>query len=464
MSNIKVHRNASGKWAPCGATVRACRYASNPHKEIATTEFKTVNDVFENLENKNNAEEALTEENNGVYSVFVTPENYDKAVNSINKANRKLERQGIAERFTYETEDAERIDPQTGFRHAFKKITLNTPVIKENGWSFVGRIDEIAGDDGNSAFIANSVTGEDINTNYNVESLACEQCGQARSRHKTYILRNEQGQYKQIGSSCVERFLGVKPRGLWAMGTNPVDTQEDDGLSSGGGFGRNNQLCDTKDIVAIALAVSDGGRGYVGANSTSNRTPTRVAVMNHLFGGERNQVEFEQYREQAEQMIANTTFDGNDDYHQNMRTLLAQRDITPRHIGYVASVIPAYARQHRIAQERAARPPKAQGFIGNEGDKLVNVDAVVENISSFQSDYGYHPQTVTMYILRTPDNKLIKWSTASINEKLENVKKGSNLTLKKLTVKGHGNYREEDQTVVKNVTFDINDPVERIEQ
>jgi hypothetical protein len=71
MSNIKVHRNASGKWAPCGATVRACRYASNPHKEIATTEFKTVNDVFENLENKNNAEEALTEENNGVYSVLI---------------------------------------------------------------------------------------------------------------------------------------------------------------------------------------------------------------------------------------------------------------------------------------------------------------------------------------------------------------------------------------------------------
>jgi hypothetical protein len=465
MSDIKLHRNKKGKLVPCNANFRACRYGGiDKHQFVTKTEFKTVNEVFEKLENKTNVEEQ--EETNGVYSVFITPENLEKAINSINKANRKLERQGIEDRFTYELEDVERINPETGYTHSFKKMTINKPVISENGWTFVGRIDEISDDNGNSAYIANSVNGEDINTNYNVNSLVCEHCGRARSRHKTYILRNDQGQYKQIGSSCVEGFLGVRPRGLWALGENPVDNDDYD-PDRNGGFSRTNQLCDTKDVVAIALAVSNGGQGYVSSNNAQDgRTPTKVSVMNYIFGTDRNRepVDFESYRAQAKEMITNTSFEGEQDYQRNMRTLLAQERITPRHIGYVVSLIPAYHRQHRIAQERAARPPKAIGFIGDKDQKLVNVDAVVENISQFESDYGYHRQTVTMYIMRTPDNKVIKWSTTSNDTELNKVKRGSNVTLKRLTVKDFGNYNEEDQTIVKNVKLGVNDPVEHVEE
>jgi len=74
---------------------------------------------------------------------------------------------------------------------------------KYAGWSFLATICHTS--DGN---VVRAIPGYEVPGSYRDGSPCCDHCKQNRQRRDTYIVRNEQGDTKQVGSSCMKDFLG----------------------------------------------------------------------------------------------------------------------------------------------------------------------------------------------------------------------------------------------------------------
>ena len=372
----------------------------------------------------------------------------DNAQKRIDKANKKLERAGIEERFgisdiEYYTESGE-----NGEEFNMVKITINNPPLNVEGWDFVAAVDEAE-----AGFVTRVLPGQELK-GYTPESMTCEHCGQRRSRKATYLLRDADGNYKQVGSSCLESFLGVTPKGLWTLDYDLEETSRmDDGRRISGGVDSTVEL---QKVIALSLAVSDNGDSYM-SNSRAyefGERSTATKVKEVLFGriGGVQESDYSQYMEKANKILIETKFEGNSDYETNMRTVLSGERVRVKHIGYAASVISAYKRQKEanvIKEAKIVSAPK--GFIGTKGEKIANVDAVITKVVQWEANYGYNSKTETMIIMRTPDNKEIKWK-ASGNKDFE---EGQKVTITAATVKDHTVYRENDQTVILRAKLNV---------
>src|SRR5665648_701654 len=186
------------------------------------------------------------------------------AIAKIDAANRKLERAGIDNRFTYQTQEYLKTSTRDAYgylqvSHELRtKLTLSEPEIAYNGWQFVAALDATE-----HGFIARTAPGQDLQ-GCRAATQACDHCGKARHRNSTYIVKNAAGDRKQIGSNCLEPFLGVKPKGLWALEWD-LDLEEpaarDDYDASGSGGG--SDAIPVRHLIATAMPVSDGGKGFM---------------------------------------------------------------------------------------------------------------------------------------------------------------------------------------------------------
>src|SRR5665648_1268366 len=115
------------------------------------------------------------------------------AIAKIDAANRKLERAGIDNRFTYQTQ--EYLQKSTRDAYGYPqvsyelrtKLTLSEPAIAYNGWQFVAALDATE-----HGFIARTAPGQDLE-GWRPDTQACDHCGKARHRNSTYIVKNAAG-------------------------------------------------------------------------------------------------------------------------------------------------------------------------------------------------------------------------------------------------------------------------------
>lgn len=421
-------------------------------RQLENADWMEQERLTQQLEEGVDLRERLEAAQNDPTTITFPASRLQEAEARIAKANRKLERSGIEERFTFTTEEFVETH-EDGSRYQMIRLTLNTPTIKENGWQFIASVDKAA--DGTP--LTRVIPGQELN-GYRPDSMLCEHCGSRRHRKTTYLVKNAQGEYKQVGSNCLESFLGVRPRGLWALNFDP---QEDGNLiDAEGRIHRSSadRLIPTEDAVAIALAASEGGERFITASRArdTGQTSTSQEVSSYLFNSRSNGPDYDvdAFRDRAKEIINSTAFTGNSDYETNMRTLMNQEDITPRQLGMVVSVISANRRQ-QVQQERAERP-RSVGYVAPVGETVSNVPAKVKRIRSFTSDYGYPPKTGTIFILTTPDNQEIKWATTSSNDTLSALNENDEVIIAKMKVKKHSSFNEDDQTIVSNVKMEKN--------
>lgn len=80
------------------------------------------------------------------------------------------------------------------------------------GWKFLASIETVDRVDG---VARNRVNGpgldEQVARGYITMEQKCDHCGHNRKRNQTYIVQNEAGEVKQIGSSCLRDYMGVDP-------------------------------------------------------------------------------------------------------------------------------------------------------------------------------------------------------------------------------------------------------------
>lgn len=282
----------------------------------------------------------------------------------------------------------------------------------------------------------------------------CDQCHKARRRDRSFIVQHEDGRVNVVGSSCLADFLGHKSPEQVVNGcywlTDVVDgLDEEFGFSSGGG---GQRYFAPLEVLRVAFHLAANG-GYRPAKFENKSTASEVfATLLPPI----------QAREAAEKLLAeiteattekaraaiewakNTTEDS--DFMNNIRVVAGSEWVSTKSIGMTCAIVPAYDRDAIKRTEKAARPVSAHFGVVKERKPLG--EATVLHIHSFETQYGWQ----CIYLFLLADGNVAKWKTSS---DIENVGKGSQVIIKKATIKAHEEYQGTAQTVLTRVELEL---------
>jgi len=463
---MRYHVNPKGEVRICRAEVGHCRYGEEGHGD---TFDETLKMYEESMKDKNLPTEYLRDEEQEEdpeekYTYTYSESRYFQAIKNIEKANRRLEKAGISERFEYEVSERMVTSQLEGMLFPVSKkvydLTLNKPLIGQEGYTFQAVVNQEEG-----GMIMSTAKNTDLK-GWRPDSLKCEHCGISRPRSKTYIIKGPDGKLHQIGSSCVQSYLGIKPEGLWSLTFDPTpkETDDSDPLIFSKDSAHSYHL-PVKDVLAISLAVTNGGKAYVSASAWDG-VPTKQLVADVLYGGRNvDQAWREEMFAKAQEYSNNgeidkvkeyiNTLDSQSDYGANLQALSKSDWFSPKHTGLLASaVVGPYREEMKLA---AAEARKKKGETFTHGHYLTPKEkipkgtkfTVMENKVRLQAGYGYYDNdhNASQMIMKDEEGHQIVWWA---NKELD-YKPGDEITVSSGSVKYHGEYNGVDQTIITRV-------------
>lgn len=140
---------------------------------------------------------------NNTYEIY--EQNLSTLVSKLERLNRKLARinvQQLTWKQTGERFEALLDDPAKKIR--FIKLEVDGLIPSQNGWNFVATL--VHTDEGN---IVRSVPGYTVPVEFRDKPTWCDHCKCNRVRRDTYIVQHEDGRIMQVGSNCLEDFIGA---------------------------------------------------------------------------------------------------------------------------------------------------------------------------------------------------------------------------------------------------------------
>lgn len=182
------------------------------------------------------------------------------------------------------------------------EVEFSGSIPKIDGFQFLAKIDHTKGKDGtysnllNTAGSASEEILENLGTNFHVCTPNCDHCEKPRARNTTYLVRNpEDGDIKQIGSTCVDDFIGTKTlkqiMGAFDMHAMFLDDEYYDELDRDYvRGGASPTWFPIKTYLAMASYLTDT-IGFVKADSYDPK-PTRQVILEEISrpGSQNNSV------------------------------------------------------------------------------------------------------------------------------------------------------------------------------
>ena len=280
----------------------------------------------------------------------------------------------------------------------------------------------------------------DLSAFYDVEQR-CDHCGQKRRRVKTIVVEAQDGRQMQVGTTCVQPYLGVDPEAILAA-TNAWHTIMEEARRWDSAGIRQHMLLEPRGVLTIA-AMMIREYGWVSRSKAKENplayTPTADLVSGWIFALHRD--EREEHPTDADRKLAEKVLEWmsgletDNDYKYNLWALSQMESWLPHHIPLATSAVAAYLRE----QEEKARAEQAgSDWIGTPGQKL-EVEATYQGGPVFETQWG------TMYIHRfvDDDGNVIIWKTGKRLDLAE-----GDMAVITGKVKAHDTYRGIRQTVL----------------
>lgn len=361
-------------------------------------------------------------------------------------SNRKLERAGSDDRFTFTVKNSSRNDNGTIVQVA--DITLDQPTISIGDFDFLAYHQRA--ENGN---FTTSAQGRDV---ADPTDSRCDHCHQNRHRSHLYTVQDRNtGETFQVGSSCLELFFGMRPKGLWALEADEDLDFEDIEYAEGDFRNVGSTAYDADDVLVAAYRATKNGTEYIsrdkamysGARATADVVSEALA---HAGESKPPTAEELAFVERAKKRLETL---GDEEYERNLKAVLAenedgQRIVGHKHIGLAASVVSVIARDDRDKNRAAAREAAAdrwpKSFYAAPGTQLDKLEVKVAGVKRIPTDFG----TMTIVDFEAPDGHLISWKTGS-EVKFE----PGDSTLLRAKVADNTVYQGQHQTVVKRPSF-----------
>jgi hypothetical protein len=355
----------------------------------------------------------------------------------------------------------------TGYvRYHKVRLEGQAPVLP--GWSLVAVVEHTT--DSEIGNVVRTVPGQECPTTYRTAGCWCEHCKTARRRTETFVIKNDAGEYRQIGRNCLADFCRDPERASqlcsWAeymaSARELCEGSEDSDFFGCGGRTVQRTLTDTTLALTARIVRHQGwmSRGAARKLAEQGRyvTATADTISEILYdrdffkANHRDSLETIKLREAARDVqdqdreraakalewVRGMRGDAANlgDYLYNLLVVATGETVERKHLGLLCSAISAYEREvERVEYQRRERVASTHfGEVGKRGDWTFKVLSVRE----FESQYGIK------YLVRfdREGSIAIWWATSSAAGDLE---VGSEVKVRG-TVKKHGDYKGTAQT------------------
>ena len=352
----------------------------------------------------------------------------------------------------------------------FFEVTISGATPRLAGWEFLATLQHLADDHGEVINLLRTVpTFKDgLPEAYRTASPEnCDHCHKAiKSRKETFLVRHEDGTWKQVGRNCTQDFLGGKdPHDVAAHLENLLRAcaaaEESEGMGMGGGGAARVSLAALlADVAALVRVDGWTSRGKAKAMEGSIHATADDAIALHNPPSDpRAYAEWKDWSDArkptpADIELAEKAIDyardvlgakeDRNDYEHNLYVATCQELITWKLVGISASLIAYYLREVERVALRAAEAKRGAasvhfGEVGKRADYYLTCTRMMTHEGYYGISY--------IHALVTREGNVCTWF-ASSNPEMELGKEYRVAA----TVKSHGDYKGTAQTVLTRVT------------
>lgn len=322
--------------------------------------------------------------------------------------------------------------------HVFMQVRVHGEIPKmPGGWRLLGVVDHVSAE-GN---VVRAAPGEQVPEEFWTAEQRCDFCGARRQRVANFIVQNEAGEIKCVGSNCVQKALGwykdplalaqylqyLSDHTLRAIGgEGDPDDDYDDALRQrqGAGIPMMEFLDNVAAIIRVHGFVPKSRADYDNP-STSERALNNIQNARNGRTDEREHGYVRPTPEDGE--TATNAYDwlqtldrqwvGGSDYRNNILALRSVDLPQAKHFGIIASMVPLYlkervARAEQQERERLQAEPVQQPegeqfppYIGNQGDKGVPFVLLVEKVIPWEGNFG----TSFIHKMKDVHGRVVTW-------------------------------------------------------
>lgn len=336
------------------------------------------------------------------------------------------------------------------------QVALEGETPKINGWSFIARLDHNTDPSGESNLVYVMPSAQ-LPEQFRTAAANCEHCGWDRRRRDTYILQNEEtAEYKQVGRTCIQDFIGVDPARVAAQAERYVKAQ---GLMDEARDPKWGGMDDHRDIFLptylayVSKIIRE--HGWISgreAHESYDRgdVPAKVSSANlaisDMFPSPRIPTKPSDEDEELATAAMNhvLTLEPKNDFLHNIITITKQSYLDWKATGLAAAIIFVYNRHlEEEAKRKAAADLSKSEHVGVLKERL-EMDVRVVGKRWIESHFG---SSALIKMLDNNDNLFITFSSGRFADDINIEDK---VTIRG-TVKKHDEYKGIKQTVLNRV-------------
>ncbi len=330
---------------------------------------------------------------------------------------------------------------QVTFTINITTVKVSGPRPKINGWELIGVLDHAAVP---GTVIMKSIPGQEIPSQYRDSHGNCDHCGHNRARNETFVLKNDNGSYMEVGRTCLQDFLNQ------GFNTSMFDfaiswhSDMSEELESYSG-GKQDYNADKIDVLVYSFASIK----MYGFQKSDGNYPTKVHVAQEIFGWNKepnkefydhlkaNRPDYEKKAQEAIAWLENQPVNGSE-YIYNLQALNSQPGIPERMFGYWVSLASTYNRYLEKQVETA--PTTYSSHLGTVGGKIT-ADVTIKSLRSVEGRYG----TTDVVGMIDANGNVLTWFSTGAGSR--NIEVGNKFRMTG-TVKQHTVYNGVNQTLV----------------
>jgi len=336
------------------------------------------------------------------------------------------------------------MDDGKGYILPVVDIDLTNPFVFMNGWSFLAVIEHFK--DGN--VILQKIYDVDIPDHFRTSGSHCDHCETNRFRKNTYLIYNkEQDKIYQVGSTCINTYLGfdaslLVQHAAFITSLNEGMSDKDIERIKYRGLLTADLLQFLKICYGIINTIGYVSGKMLRDNPFKYTTTTGCIAFNQNYSEWINNsgmalIKSDKAKSVVESAIewANNLDTTKSTYAHNVQVIIKSGYVTYKTANIMASLIPSYMKF--VSTQDDTDLKKVSNFVGQKGQRI-DVIMVLKNIVTFNSPYGISK----MHSFTTEEGNIIIWFTNTVDLKEGVMYKG------KVTVSKHNEFKGIKQTIV----------------